>query len=126
MAYYAFPHTEVNIYDQSQITVQRASVSDGTRMLFIFQSPRGEDGKLTAVKTVDELVSKFGMGDIKSYGQPLMNCRRALSTGVVTANCLRIAAPDATRANMYVYAAYKMVDVEGTQVLSVRFTLPVS
>ena len=121
MAYYAFPHTEVNIYDQSQITVQRASVSDGTRMLFIFQSPRGEDGKLTAVKTVDELVSKFGMGDIKSYGQPLMNCRRALSTGVVTANCLRIAAPDATRANMYVYAAYKMVDVEDTQVLSVRF-----
>lgn len=121
MAYYAFPHTEVNIYDQSQITVQRASVSDGTRMLFIFQSPRGEDGKLTAVKTVDELVSKFGMGDIKSYGQPLMNCRRALSTGVVTANCLRIAAPDATRANMYVYAAYKMVDVDSTQVLSVRF-----
>ena len=36
MAYYAFPHTEVNIYDQSQITVQRASVTDGTRMLFVF------------------------------------------------------------------------------------------
>lgn len=132
MAYYAFPHTEVNIYDQSQITVQRASVTDGTRMLFVFQSPRGEDGKLTSVKTVDELVAKFGMGDIKNYGQPLLNCRRALSTGVVTAYCLRIAAPDATRANMYVYAAYKMVDVEtgeeteeGTpvtqQVLSVRF-----
>lgn len=131
MAYYAFPHTEVNIYDQSQITVQRASVTDGTRMLFVFQSPRGEDGKLTSVKTVDELVAKFGMGDIKNYGQPLLNCRRALSTGVVTAYCLRIAAPDATRANMYVYAAYKMVDVQigedddGTpithQVLSVRF-----
>ena len=132
MAYYAFPHTEVNIYDQSQITVQRASVTDGTRMLFVFQSPRGEDGKLTSVKTVDELVAKFGMGDIKNYGQPLLNCRRALSTGVVTAYCLRVAAPDATRANMYVYAAYKMVDVptgeedeDGTpltqQVLSVRF-----
>lgn len=131
MAYYAFPHTEVNIYDQSQITVQRASVTDGTRMLFVFQSPRGEDGKLTSVKTVDELVAKFGMGDIKNYGQPLLNCRRALSTGVVTAYCLRVAAPDATRANMYVYAAYKMVDVQigededGTpitqQVLSVRF-----
>ena len=131
MAYYAFPHTEVNIYDQSQITVQRASVTDGTRMLFVFQSPRGEDGKLTSVKTVDELVAKFGMGDIKNYGQPLLNCRRALSTGVVTAYCLRIAAPDATRANMYVYAAYKMVEVQtgedddGTpitqQVLSVRF-----
>lgn len=131
MAYYAFPHTEVNIYDQSQITVQRASVTDGTRMLFVFQSPRGEDGKLTSVKTVDELVAKFGMGDIKNYGQPLLNCRRALSTGVVTAYCLRIAAPDATRANMYVYAAYKMVDVQigedddGTpithEVLSVRF-----
>ena len=120
-SYYAFPHTEVNIYDQSQITVQRASISDGTRMLFVFRSPRGEDGKLTAVKTVDELVSKFGIGDIATYGQPLMNCRRALSTGVVTADCLRIAAPDATRANMYVYAAYKMVDVEDTQVLSVRF-----
>lgn len=131
MAYYAFPHTEVNIYDQSQITVQRASVTDGTRMLFVFQSPRGEDGKLTSVKTVDELVAKFGMGDIKNYGQPLLNCRRALSTGVVTAYCLRVAAPDATRANMYVYAAYKMMDVQigededGTpitqQVLSVRF-----
>lgn len=120
-SYYAFPHTEVNIYDQSQITVQRASISDGTRMLFVFRSPRGEDGKLTAVKTVDELVNKFGIGDIATYGQPLMNCRKALSTGVVTADCLRIAAPDATRANMYVYAAYKMVDVDETQVLSVRF-----
>lgn len=120
-SYYAFPHTEVNIYDQSQITVQRASVSDGTRMLFVFRSPRGEDGKLTAVKTVDELIAKFGMGDIKTYGQALMNCRRAVSTGVVTADCLRIAAPDATRANMYVYAAYKMVDVDGKQTLSVRF-----
>lgn len=120
-SYYAFPHTEVNIYDQSQITVQRASVSDGTRMLFVFRSPRGEDGKLIAVKTVDELVAKFGMGDINTYGQALMNCRRAVSTGVVTADCLRIAAPDATRANMYVYAAYKMVDVEGKQTLSVRY-----
>lgn len=121
MAYYAFPHTEVNIYDQSQVTVQRASISDGTRMLFVFQSPRGEDGKLISVKTVDELVAKFGMGDIAHYGQALMNARRALSTGVVTAECLRIAAPDSTRANMYVYAAYKMVDVEGAQTLSVRF-----
>lgn len=120
-SYYAFPHTEVNIYDQSQITVQRASISDGTRMLFVFRSPRGEDGKLIAVKTVDELVAKFGIGDISTYGQALMNCRRAVSTGVVTADCLRIAAPDATRANMYVYAAYKMVDVDGKQTLSVRF-----
>ena len=110
---YRWPHTEVNIIDNSAIVRSTTAISNGTRMLFVIESPRGRDGVLTRVTSgTDEFRRKFGMGDMKTYGQPILNAYKAISSGLVTAEVLRIAAQDAKRANLYVYAAYKVVDDE--------------
>ena len=106
---YNFPHTEVRINDNSQ-TVAAAPVDvSGTRMFCVFQSPRGKDNKIQEVTTgVQEFVKKYGMGPVQKYGQPLLNAYNAVSTNVATLYCMRVVPNDATRANLHVYAAYKV------------------
>lgn len=115
---YRYPHIEVNIIDNSAITRPQAAITDGVRELFVIDSPRGVDGVLTQITTgVDEFVARFGMGDLNTYGQAILNAYNAFSTGLVTGEVLRIAAPNAKRANLYVYAAYAMMDDEGKPII---------
>lgn len=65
--------------------------------------------KIQAITTgVDEFVEKYGMGPVSKYGQPLLNAYNAVNTNVVTLYGLRVMPKDAARANLHVYAAYKI------------------
>ena len=106
---YNFPHTEVRINDNSQTAAAAPVAVSGTRMFCVFQSPRGKDNKIQEVTTgVSEFVKKYGMGPVQTYGQPLLNAYNAVSTNVATLYCMRVMPKDATRANLHVYAAYKV------------------
>lgn len=106
---YNFPHTEVRINDNSQTAAAAPVAVSGTRMFCVFQSPRGLDNKIQEVTTgLDEFVKKYGMGPVQKYGQPLLNAYNAVSTNVATLYCMRVMPSDATRANLHVYAAYKV------------------
>ena len=54
---------------------------------------------------------KFGRGTFAEYGQPLLNAYAALDTGFTEAIVERICAPDASRANIYIYVGYKIENV---------------
>lgn len=106
---YNFPHTEVRINDNSQTAAVAPVTVSGTRMFCIFQSPRGKDNVIQGVTTgLNEFISKYGMGPVQTYGQPLLNAYNAVSTNVATLYCMRIMPSNATRANLHVYAAYKV------------------
>lgn len=106
---YNFPHTEVRINDNSQTASASPVAISGTRMFCIFQSPRGKDNKIQEVTTgVDEFVKKYGMGPVQKYGQSLLNAYNAVSTNAATLYCMRVMPNDAARANLHVYAAYKI------------------
>ena len=106
---YNFPHTEVVINDNTQTAAVAPVTVNGTRIMSVFQSPRGVDNKIQAITTgVDEFVEKNGMGPVSKYGQPLLNAYNAVNTNVVTLYGLRVMPKDAARANLHVYAAYKI------------------
>lgn len=106
---YNFPHTEVVINDNSQTLAPDPISVGGTRIMSVFQSPRGIDGKIQTISTgVNEFVKKFGMGPFSKYGQPLLNAYTAANTNVATIYGLRVMPNDAARSNLHVYAAYKV------------------
>lgn len=129
---YNFPHTEVTINDNTQTTAAAPVTVGGTRMMFVIQSPRGIDNKIQSITTgLDEFVEKFGMGPVSKYGQPLLNAYNAAATNVATLYVLRVMPADAARANLHVYAAYKVEDAtedethpwngEGKKKMTVKF-----
>lgn len=126
---YTFPHTEVTVFDNSAYEQNTAvQIQNALKMLFVVRSPRGVDGQLTTITGgVEELQRKFGQGTFAEYGQPLLNAFAAVGTGYVEATVERICARNAQRANLYVYAAYKVVaaddepDGPDHAVMNVRF-----
>lgn len=124
MAVYSYPHTEVNIYDNSAVTYPSTAVLDGTKQLFVIMSPRGIDGKLTLIKNgLQEFIAKFGMGDSSIYGQPILNAYHSIGTGKVSATVLRVTAKNSRLANLYVYAAYKITagEANAAGTMTVKF-----
>ena len=112
---YNFPHTEVVINDNSRSLVSTPIPTNGVRMLCVIESPRGVDGKIQTIRTGrDEFVKKFGMGPFSKYGQPLLNAYIAASTDAATLHVLRVTGANDKRANLHVYAAYK-IETIGTE-----------
>ena len=110
---YTFPHTEVQINDNSMYSYRDIEMYNyPAKALFVVQSPRGRDGKLTRIVGGSEVMQeKFGKGTLAEYGQPLLNAYAALDTGFTEAIIERICAPDASRANIYIYVGYKVENV---------------
>ena len=104
-----YSHTEVKVNDNTIRTYARTA-NDNCKILAVFTSPKGEDRKM---KTIDgglaEFDKTFGVGPFSTYGQPLLNARAAAGTGIVTLQCMRITAPDATYANNVIWAQYRVV-----------------
>lgn len=110
---YTFPHTEVQINDNSQYSYEDIVMYNyPAKALFVVQSPRGVDGELTRIVGGSSVMEeKFGRGTFAEYGQPLLNAYAALDTGFTEAIVERICAPDASRANIYIYVGYKIESV---------------
>ena len=110
---YTFPHTEVQINDNSQYSYEDIVMYNyPAKALFVVQSPRGVDGELTRIVGGSSVMEeKFGRGTFAEYGQPLLNAYAALDTGFTEAIVERICAPDASRANIYIYVGYKIENV---------------
>ena len=84
---YTFPHTEVQINDNSMYSYRDIEMYNyPAKALFVVQSPRGVDGKLTRIIGGSEVMQeKFGKGTFADYGQPLLNAYAALDTGFTEA-----------------------------------------
>ena len=105
-----YAHTEVNINDNSIRSYSR-SYEGNCKVLAVFLSPKGKDGVIQRVDTGrDECVEKYGLGPMSIYGQPLVNAYASISTGVVSLQCLRITAKNATYANKHVYIQWRILE----------------
>ena len=105
-----YAHTEVNINDNSIRSYSR-SYEGNCKVLAVFLSPKGKDGVIQRVDTGrDEFVEKYGLGPMSIYGQPLVNAYASISTGVVSLQCLRITAKNATYANKHVYIQWRILE----------------
>lgn len=105
-----YAHTEVNINDNTIRSYSR-SYEGNCKVLAVFISPKGEDGVIKRIDTGrDEFVEKFGLGPMSIYGQPLINAYASASTGVVSLQCLRLTAKNATYANKHVFIQWKIVE----------------
>ena len=104
-----YPHTEVFINDNTIRTYARAE-ADNVKILAVFSSPKGIDRKMTTITGgLKEFDQRFGVGPFSTYGQPLLNARAAANTGVVTLQCMRVTAENATYSNNVVWAQYRLV-----------------
>lgn len=121
---YTFPHTEVSINDNSSYSLTKAvPVERATKMLFVGRFPRGVDGEIVKITNgASELETKFGRGSYAEFGQPILNAYAAAETGYADLDILRIVAPDASRANLYVYVAYKIDKTDSTNpVMKIKY-----
>ena len=104
-----YSHTEVKVNDNTIRTYARTA-NDNCKILAVFTSPKGEDRKMKTIDGgLDEFDKTFGVGPFSTYGQPLLNARAAAGTGIVTLQCMRITALDATYANNVIWAQYRVV-----------------
>lgn len=109
-----YPHQMVVINDNTTVTPVPASDSGNTRLMFVFASPKGEDGK---VKTINNglagFLEEYGIGPFSLYGQPLLNAYNAAASGACTLHCLRVTAPDAAYSVTNIVALYKVDEDTG-------------
>ena len=105
-----FAHDEVKIKDNT-LRVYSSNTDNFTKVLCIFMSPEGEDGKIRSItKGKPELIKHFGDGPFSIYGQPWLNAKAAADTNVTVLQCMRITAKDAKYANKHVYIRYRVTD----------------
>lgn len=117
-----YPHQMVVINDNTQVTETPSSDSSNTRMLFVFASPKGEDGKVKTIETgLAGFLEEYGTGPFSLYGQPLLNAYNAAASGACTLHCLRVSAPDAAYSVANIVAQYKIDDT--TRDMTVRFVV---
>ena len=102
-----YAHTEVAIHDNTIRTYARAA-NTNCKVLAVFMSPKGRDRKMTTIEGgIKEFDEVFGAGSFAEYGQPLVNARASANTNIVTLQCLRLTADDATYANNVVWVQWK-------------------
>lgn len=104
-----YSHTEVSINDNTIRTYARTA-NDNCKILAVFISPKGRDRKMMTIEGgLSEFDDTFGVGPFSTYGQPLLNARAAAATEVVTLQCMRLTAADATFSNNVIWAQYRVV-----------------
>ncbi len=110
-----YPHQMVVVNDNTTYLNTPATDSGNTRMLFVFASPKGRDGKIQTIDTgLGGFLDEYGLGPFSLYGQPLLNAYSAAASGTAILHCLRVTAPDATYASMHIVAKYKVEDEKVT------------
>lgn len=106
-----YPHQHVVINDNTVVNPTVPSDAGDINYLFVFASPKGEDGVVKTIKGgLKEFKKEYGLGPFSMFGQPLLNAYAAFSTGYITGHCLRVAAKNATYANATLCAKYKTDD----------------
>ena len=108
-----FPTEEVYVNDNTTVSTQLMQNADGTTSyLLVVASPKGRDGIVQKITNGQaEFMDKIGLGPFSLYGQPLLTAYSLACTGKATLNILRVAAKDATYANIHVCAKYKVNEV---------------
>lgn len=101
-----YPHVEVNINDNTLRRYANTAAEYG-KTLCVFRSPKGPDG-VRKITGLDQFIDTYGEGSVDEYGQPLLNARTLAATNAITQYCLRVTAPDATVANLHIYARYRV------------------
>lgn len=116
-----FPHEEVIVNDYTEYKLELPEpIDDSTHMLFVFASPKGIDGTIQDIKSLDEFVAMYGQGPASLYGQPYMNAYHAFQSGCITGHCLRVSAENASYAVSVLVALYQ-VDESG--MMTVKFKI---
>lgn len=106
------PHVETYINDNTTFTdVAATPVDNGVRSIHVFASPKGEDGVLKAITSVQEYLEEYGTPNYELYGQPGYMPYAALSSGNAKCWCMRVMPETATYANAIIVANVKE-DVE--------------
>ena len=115
-----YPHQMVVVNDNTQYTPVVASESDdANRLLFVFSSPKGVDGKVqTITGGLTEFLAEYGQGPFSLYGQPYLNAYFAFGSGNIVGHCLRVSAPNASYSYAVLVALYK---VESDGKMTVKF-----
>lgn len=118
-----YAHTNFYINDNTEYTETPSSDSGNTKMLFVFNSPKGKDRVLTTVDGgLAEFLDKFGMGSFSEYGQPLLNAFASFATGKIVGHCLRVTADDAGYSNVHLFARYKATPKSSPTTSTLTFT----
>jgi len=105
-----FPHNYVVINDNTAYSnaVASANEAGNTRVICVFASPKGEDGKVKTIRNgLAGFIKEYGDGPFTLYGQPLLNAKAAAASGATTLHCLRVAATNAINANVTLVAKFK-------------------
>ena len=115
-----YPHNYVVVNDNTQVIDEVTTESDDSiRMLFVFASPKGVDGKIQTIENGTKgFVEMYGQGPFSLYGQPYLNAYNAFSTGNIVGHCLRVSASNATYSYSVLVALYK---IDETGKMTVKF-----
>ena len=115
-----FPYNKVVVNDNTgYVNEFPAEADDSIKMIFVFASPKGRDGKLVTIDGgLKQFKNEFGQGPFSLYGQPYLNAYDAFATGNIVGHCLRVSASNATYAYSVLVALYK-IDSSGK--MSVKF-----
>lgn len=120
---YLVPHVQTYINDNSLISELPTEVADpAVRLLCVFTSAKGEDGKVKTIDNVADYIDEYGTPNFSLYGQPCYMPYAALSSGNAKVHCLRVMPEDAAYANVIICACTKTyVDSEGITKFVVKF-----
>lgn len=105
---HVFPHTEVNINDNTIRTYKNTS-NEYCTSLCVFRSPKGKDGIQKITGGYDEFLEEYGAGSVTEYGQALLNAGTLAATNATTLYCLRLTDEKAKIANLHVYIRYRVI-----------------
>jgi hypothetical protein len=111
-----YPHQMVVINDNTTISDIPSSDSGDAKLLCVFASPKGIDGKMRTVRGSAQFLKDYGIGSYEMYGQPLLNAYNAALSGAATLQCMRVTAANAVYSTIHIVAQYKFVAVSPAQV----------
>jgi len=115
----SYPTEETYVNDNTVVTNSLVDVAANTvSFLYVVNSPKGKDGVVQTIEGQQDFVNKIGIGPYSLYGQSLISAYAVASTGNAIVHVLRVAAPDATYANITVCAKFMHLLGEG---LAVKF-----
>lgn len=112
---YLHPHVQTYINDNTIFEEVVNPAPDGTKFLAVFISGKGRDNVLLPIGTNPEYIEEFGKPNYKLYGQAGYMPYAYLYSNQATGWCMRLAADDATYANVVVLAKVKVEDATDSE-----------
>lgn len=108
---YLVPHVQTYINDNTTFEDFAATPDEGTRLVCVFASSRGEDGVIKTFNNLNEYIAEYGKPNYNLYGQPGYMPYAALKSGKCKVYCERVMPSDAKYANLVVAVKTK-IDTE--------------